>query len=113
MLKGNNISWLRCEFTAELAAPRPELEGPVQPRGFLHRRDVLPELVVTWTVSMMQCIEHAQARVPRRVQDLQHMRDAVVGFGNLLNAIPKLPALGDEVVVRVDHEKRGDRLLVH
>src|SRR4249920_489294 len=112
MLEGNNISWLWFEFGAELTAPRTVLEGLVQPRRLLHRRDVLPRLVVTWTVSMMQCIEHAQSRLPRRIQDLQHMRDAVVGFGDRLQAVPKLPALGDEVVVRVDDEKRSDCLLV-
>src|SRR5262249_6286027 len=112
MLEGHDISRLRCELAAELAAPRPVLEALVQPRGLLHRSNVRPGLVVAWTVSTMHCIEDAQSRAPRRVQDLQHMRDAVVGFGNLLYAIPELSALGDEVVVRVDHEKCGDRLLV-
>src|SRR5262245_553884 len=98
MLEGHDISWLRFEFGADLAAPRSVLERLVQPRGFLHRRDVLPCLVVTWTVSMMQRIKHAQSGVPRRIQHLQHMRDAVVGFSDLLHAIPELPAFGNEVV---------------
>src|SRR5262250_2201281 len=104
MLEGNDISWLRSEFAAELAAPGPVLEAFVQPRGLLHRCDVRPGLIVTGTVSVMHCIEHAQSRAPRRTQDLQHMRNAVVGFGDLLHAIPELSALGNEVVVRVDHE---------
>src|SRR5262245_55160378 len=112
MLEGNNISRLRCEFATELATPRPVLEGLVQPCGLLHGRDVFPGLVVTWMVSMMQRVEHAQSRVARRIQDLQHMRDAVVGLGDPLHPIPEFPAFGDEVVVRVDHQQRGDRLLV-
>src|SRR5215471_10635807 len=112
MLEGHDISWLRFEFSAELAAPRPVLEGLAQPRGLLHRRDVLPGLVVTGTVATMRRVEDAYSRAPRRIQNLQHMRDAVVRFGDLLHAVPKLSALGDEVVVRVDHEKRRDRPFV-
>src|SRR5215472_708688 len=92
MLERNNISWLWFEFGAELAAPLPVFEALVHPRGLLHRRDVLPGLVVTRTVSMMDRIEHAQSCVPRRPQDPPHMRDAVVGLGDLLHAIPKLSA---------------------
>src|SRR5262245_14453648 len=111
MLEGHHISGVRCEFAADLAAPRAVLEGLALPRGLLHWRDVRPGLVVTRTVSMMQRIEHAQSGLARGVQDLHHMRDAVVGFSDRLHAIPKLASLGDEIVVRVDHEKRGDRLL--
>src|SRR5262245_7769034 len=101
MLEGHNIARMRYEFAADFAAPRSVLEGLVQPRGLLNGRDVLPGLVITRTVSVMQRIEHAQSALPRRVQDLHHMRDAVVRFSDRLHAIPQLATLGDEVVVRV------------
>ena len=36
------------------------------------------------------------------------MRNTLVDFGNSLQAIPYFAALGNEVVVWIDHEKCGD-----
>ena len=45
-------------------------------------------------------------------KDLCHMRNALVAFSNTLDAIPYLAALGNEIVVRVDHNKSGDLVVV-
>jgi hypothetical protein len=60
----------------------------------------------------MQRIEDANAGTSRCIEDLLHVRNALVGFGDVLQAIPHLAAFGDEVVVRVDHQQAGDALVV-
>src|SRR4051794_22336319 len=107
MLLGNDVALLRFELTMQLAAPRSFLEGPVRPRRFLDRRDVRPVLVVAGPVPMMQGVEDLNVGVARRPQDLTHVLDAAVGFGNSFQAVPYLAALGDEVVVRIDHDQAG------
>src|SRR5512132_2365114 len=52
---------------------------------------------------MMQCIEDPKLRLPRGIQDLQHMRNAVIRFCNTPNVVPYLASLGNEVVIRIDH----------
>jgi hypothetical protein len=42
-------------------------------------------------------------RLARGVEDLQHVRNAVVRFGNSFDAGPDLSALGNEVVVGIDY----------
>jgi hypothetical protein len=59
-------------------------------------------------VSMMQCIEDPKLRFPRGIQDLQHMRNAVIRFCDSPNAVPYLASLGNEVVIRIDHKKCSD-----
>ena len=75
-------------------------------------RNVLPGLIVAWTVTMVQRIEDAQPRLPRSIQDLQHIRDAFVCFCNTLYATPYLASLGNEIIVRIDHKKSSDLLLI-
>jgi len=65
MLRGDNFAWLRLESCADLTTPRAMFEALVQPAGFLDGRNVLPDLVVARTVSMMQRIENAKPRLPR------------------------------------------------
>ena len=60
---------------------------------------------------MMQRIENAKFRLPRSIQYLQHMRNTLICFCNILDAIPYFASLGNEVVVRIDDEKGGDLLL--
>ena len=55
----------------------------------------------------MQCVEDLNADVSRRLEDLAHVRDAPVGFGNPLEAVPHFAAFGNEVVVRIDHNEAG------
>src|SRR5689334_3925629 len=40
------------------------------------------------------------------------MGNAVVGFSNGFDARPDLAAFGNEVVIRIDHQQSGDRLVV-
>src|SRR4029077_7169059 len=103
---------LRREFGSELAAPGAVLEDPSLPSRLLDRRDVLPGLVVAGAVAMMRRIEDAQPGLARRVQDPQHVRNAAIGFRDRLDPVPDLAALGDEVVVGVDDEERGELLVV-
>ena len=88
MLEGYDVTRLRFELAAHLAAPRAVFKALVHPRCLLNRRNVLPGLVVAWAVSMMQRIENAKPRFPRCIQDLQHMRNAMICFSNSLQAIP-------------------------
>src|SRR5262249_9553608 len=67
MLSGDNVAWLRLEFGTDLATPRAVFEALSQPACFLNGRNVLPGLVVTRTVSMMQRIENAKPGLSRRV----------------------------------------------
>src|SRR5262249_47382424 len=76
--------------------------------GLLDWRNVRPGLVVAWAVSVMQRIEDAKTRLPRRVEHLRHMQHTAIGFGNGLQATPELAALGDKIVIRIDHQKGGD-----
>jgi hypothetical protein len=63
---------------------------------------------VAWPVSVVQCVQDLNAGVSRRLEDLDHVRHAPVGCGNPLEAVPYFAALGDEVVVRIDHHEAGD-----
>src|SRR6185503_20158985 len=76
MFMGDDVSWLRLEFAADLAAPSAIFEGLPRPSCLLNWRNVLPILLVSRTVATMQRIENAKLRIPRCIQDLQHMRNA-------------------------------------
>ena len=78
MLERQNVTRLRFEVTADLATSGAVFEGLIQPARLLDRRDVLPRLVVAWTVSTMQRIENSKLRPPRSIQDLQHMRHTTI-----------------------------------
>src|SRR6185369_4070392 len=108
MLEGDDIASLRREFAADLTAPRAVFEGLTQPASLLDRRQVFPGLVVARTVLTMQRIENAKLRLPRSIEDLQHMRNAPIGFCNTFETIPELASLGNEIVVRIDDEKCSD-----
>src|SRR3954452_11312685 len=108
MLLSDDIARLRCELVAQLAAPGAELERPAVPRSLLDGCDVLPGLVIAGTVPTVQRVENPDVGRTRLVEHLLHVRDAAVGFGDSLQPVPHLAALGDEVVVRVDHHKSRD-----
>src|SRR5215470_1260802 len=72
MLRGNNLAWLRRELGTDLATPRAVFEALSHPRCLLNGCNVFPALVVSRTVSMMQCIEDSKLPLPRGIQDLQH-----------------------------------------
>src|SRR5271165_6368426 len=112
MLRGDNLAWLRLELGTDFAAPRAVFEGLSLPRYLLNRRNVLPGFVVARTVSTMHRVEDAKPCVARGIQDLQHMRNAVIRFCNTPNAVPYLASIGNEVVIRIDHKKCGDLLFV-
>src|SRR6266849_11116157 len=91
MLRGDNLAWLRLELGTDLATPRVVFEALMHPRCLLNGRNVLPSLVVARTVPMMQCVGDPKLRLPRRIQDLQHMRNAAIRFCNSPNAAHILP----------------------
>src|SRR5215510_5378203 len=84
MFQGHDVARLRCEFAADLTAPRPVFEGLVRPGRLLDRRNVLPGLIVARAISMMQRIEDAKPRLSRRIEDLDHMSNTLVRFSNTL-----------------------------
>jgi hypothetical protein len=112
MLLDDNVTWLGRELETELATPGAILEALSCQRRFLNGRNVLPRLVVARTVAMMHGIENRQLRLAGGVEDLQHMSNAVIRFGDSPNAGPDLAALGNEVVVRIDHKKRRELLFM-
>src|SRR5262245_41697581 len=112
MLCCDNLTRLGRKLGADLTTPRAVFEALVYPCCLLNGGDVLPSLIVARTVSMMQCIEDPKLRIPRGIQDLQHMRNTVVRFCNGPNSSPQLTSLGDEVVVRIDHQKSSDFFVV-
>jgi hypothetical protein len=63
-------------------------------------------------VSSMRRREDTKACLSRRRWHFQHVGNAAVCLGNRLEATPDLANLGDEVVVRVDHGKCRDPLVV-
>jgi hypothetical protein len=71
MLRGDDLARLGLELGTDLAAPRAVFEALSLPRGLLNGRNVLPSLVVSRTVSMMQCIKDAKLRLARGIEDLQ------------------------------------------
>src|SRR5262252_700341 len=99
----DNFTWRRYEFGTELATPCAVFEAHVMPRGSLNRRNVGPRFVVAGTIPMMHGIEDANLHCARGSQDLQHVGNAVVGFSDSFDAGPDLAALGNEVVVGIDH----------
>src|SRR5262249_11194229 len=97
MLRGDNVAWLRRELGADLTAPCAVFEALVSPCRPLNRRNVFPSLVVARTVAMMHGVEDPEVGRPRGMQDLQHMRNAVIRFGNGPDAAPYIAAFRDEV----------------
>src|SRR5215813_209791 len=112
MLSSDDFAGLGLELGTDLATPRAVFESFMRPSCFLDRRDVLPGLVVAWTVAMMQRIEDAQFRFPRGIQHIQHMRNTAIRFCNSLQAMPYFAALGNEVVIRIDHQERRDIFVI-
>src|SRR5262245_15152284 len=88
MLRGDDLAWLRLEPGTDLATPCPIFDALSRPRCFLNGHNVLPSLVIAWSVSMMQCIEDPKLRLPRGIEDLQHMRNALIGFCNGPDVVP-------------------------
>ena len=112
MLLGDDVARLRLELGVELAASGSVFERLARPCCFLNRRQILPRLVVARPIAPVQRVENANAGSPRGIEDLTHVRNAPVGFGDTLQAIPYFPALGNVIVVRVDHNKSGDLVVV-
>src|SRR5262245_58791730 len=112
VLEGHDVAHLRCELAADLATPGPVLEGLSLPGCLLDGSNVLPGLIVAGAVSMMQRIEDAKPRLARSIQDLQHVRDTTIRFCYRLQAIPYLASLGNEVVVRIDHNECSGLLVI-
>src|SRR5262249_41568669 len=61
---------------------------------------------------MVEGVEDAETGVSRGGEDAEHIRNALIGLGNGLDAVPDLAAFGDEIVIGIDYEKRGEILFV-
>src|SRR5262245_1544898 len=108
MLLGHDVSGLWREFAPDFATPGAVFKCLTLPAPLLNRRDVPPSLVVARTVAMMQRIKDAQIRIPCGIQNLQHIRNTLIGFCNSFNPIPHLAAFGNEIVVWIDYQKCSD-----
>src|SRR5262249_25106046 len=60
----------------------------------------------------MQRIKDAGVCISRGLKHLRHMRNALIGFSNALYAIPYFSTLGNEIVIRINHNKSGEVLLI-
>src|SRR6185369_14672975 len=109
MLLRDDFSRLRFELAADLATPGAIFKGLRTQGCLLDWRNVFPGLVVARLVTMMHCVENSKTSFARSIEDFQHMRNTIICFGNILYPAPDLTSLGNEIVVRVDDEKRGDR----
>ena len=108
MFFGNNFACFRLELIANFAAPRAVFKDLACPTSLLDRRDILLRFVIARTISMMERIENPKPRLPRRIQNFEHVRNALVSFRNALDTVPYLSAVGNEVVVRIDDQKCRD-----
>ena len=111
MFLGYDLTRRRHEFGAELAAPGAVFESLPLPSCPLNWRNVPPRFVVARTVAMMHGIEDPKLRLARGIENFQHVGNAVVGVSDRFDAGPDLAALGNEIVVRIDHQKRSDALV--
>src|SRR5208337_2070947 len=93
MLEGHDIASLRLELAADLA-------------------NVLLGLIIAWMVSTMQRVENAKLRLPRSIQDLQHMKNTVIRFCDAPNSVPYLATFRNEIVIGIDHKKCSDLLFI-
>ena len=60
----------------------------------------------------MQRIENPDVGLSCSIEDLFHVRNALVGFSNTSHQIPQFAALGNEIVVRVDHHQASEVLVI-
>lgn len=90
MLRNHDLAGLRLELAAELAAPGTIFKGLVRPCRFLNGRDVPPTLVVARAVPAMHGVEDSELGLPRCIQHLHHIRNAVISFGDPFDSIPYL-----------------------
>src|SRR5262245_30955102 len=88
MLRRDDVAGLGLEFGANLATPGAVFERLAGPASFLDRRSIFPAFIIAWTISAMHRVENAKLRLPRRVQNLQHVRNTVVRLSDALDAIP-------------------------
>src|SRR4051812_27353082 len=112
MLVGDDLARRRRELRTELAAPGAGLEALALPSCPLDRCHVLPALIVADPVAMMHGEEDPHIGRAGGDQDLVHVRDAVVRLGHRLDPRPDLPALGNEIVIGIDHQESGFFFLV-
>src|SRR5919108_1013271 len=112
MLRGDNLARYWLEPGTDFAAPCAVFEAPAFPRSLLNRCNVLPSLVVARTITMVQCVKDPKLSLARGIQNLQHVRNAAVRLCDSLDARPYLAALGNEVVIWIDHQKCGDLLVI-
>src|SRR5215471_9207577 len=59
---------------------------------------------------MVHRVENPHPYLSCNVEQLQHMRNAIISLCDALDAIPYFSALGNEIVVGIDHQKPGNLL---
>ncbi len=112
MLRDHDVGGAGFEFWPDLTAPCAEFEGLSIPGCLLDWRHILPCFVVAGAISPMERIEHSDSRPPSSVENLHHVGNTLVRFGDALQTVPHLAALGDQIVVGIDDDKCGDLLFV-
>ena len=93
VLLHDRFAGFRSELGSKLATPGAVLKRLSRPCRLLNGRDVFPRFVIARTVSTMHCKENRQLRLPRGIQNPQHVGNAVVCFSDGLDAGPNLAAL--------------------
>src|SRR3954451_25003185 len=108
----DKIAGDRNKFGTKLSSPGTVFKSFSMPCRFLSWDNVLPGFVIARAIPMMESVEDAQLRFTGSNQNLMHVRDAPVRFGDILQSIPYLTSFRDKVVIGVDHKERGKFFLI-
>src|SRR6476469_7266646 len=108
MLEDHGFTGLGLKLLTDLTSPRAVFERLTRPGSLLDRRNILPRLVVAGTIATMKRIENTKLGRARRIQDLEHIGNTIIRFGHRLQVRPEFATLRNEIVVRIDDEKRSD-----
>ena len=108
MLLGDDVAGLWFEASSELAAPRAVFKRLTLSGSLLNWHNVCPGVVVARTVTTMHRVEDMDACSSGGIEHLLHVGNTIVRFGDRLDAIPDLAALGNEIVVRIDDDHCSD-----
>src|SRR5262249_35365128 len=108
MLLGDDVTRFRLKGRMKFSTPCAVRENLAPCSASLNGCDIFPGRIVPFTPTVMRRDEDPNSDSTRRLKHFDHIRDALHSLGSFFGEFPKLAALGDEVVIRIDDEKRGD-----
>ena len=88
MLRCDNVAGAGFEFWSDLTPHVPCSKVFSLPGCPLNWRNILPRIVIAGVISPVQCVECAYSRLSSSIEDLHHVGDTLVRFGNAFDPIP-------------------------